>query len=71
MLGSFQSQGLLLLWHIVGQGPTVLAAGAVWMGCFFGGGGLCVCFFFIFFLHLVYSVFPFLMPHLFGNDWTC
>ena len=29
VLGSFQSQGVLLLLHIVGQGPTVLAAGAV------------------------------------------
>ena len=26
--------GVLLLWHIVGQGPAVLAAGAGWMGCF-------------------------------------
>ena len=28
MLGSFQCQSVLLLLHIVGQGPAVLAAGA-------------------------------------------
>ena len=28
MLGSFHCRGVLLLWHIVGQGPAVLAAGA-------------------------------------------
>ena len=28
VLGSFQCRGVLLLWHIVGQGPAVLAAGA-------------------------------------------
>ena len=28
VLGSFQCQGVLLLWHMVGQGPAVLAAGA-------------------------------------------
>ena len=32
VLGSFQWRGLLLLLHIVGQGPAVLAAGAGWMG---------------------------------------
>ena len=28
VLGSFQCRGVLLLWHIVGQGPAVLTAGA-------------------------------------------
>ena len=28
ILGTFQCQGVLLLWHIVGQGPAVLIAGA-------------------------------------------
>ena len=28
VLGSFQCRGVLLLWHMVGQGPAVLAAGA-------------------------------------------
>ena len=35
MLGSFQCRGVLLLWHMVGQGPAVLAAGAEWVSCFF------------------------------------
>ena len=47
VLGSFQCQGVLLLWHMVGQGPAVLSAGAGWVGFF------CVCFFF----HLVYPIF--------------
>ena len=34
VLGSFQCRGVLLLWHMVGQGPDVLAAGAGHMGCF-------------------------------------
>ena len=34
VLGSFQCRGALLLWHMVGQGPAVLAAGAGWVGCF-------------------------------------
>ena len=63
VLGSFQCRGVLLLWHIVGQGPAVLVAGAGWVGCFLC---VCVCFFF----HLVYPIFPFLMPHLLGDDWT-
>ena len=33
VLGIFQ-WGVLLLWHIVGQVPAVLAAGAGWVGCF-------------------------------------
>ena len=34
VLGSFQCRGVLLLWHIVGQGPAVLAAGAGLVGRF-------------------------------------
>ena len=49
VLGSFQCRGVLLLWHMVGQGPAVLAAGAGWMGCFF----------FIVLFHLVYPIFLF------------
>ena len=41
-MGSFQCLGVLLLWHMVGQGPAVLAAGAGRVDWFF----LCVCFFF-------------------------
>ena len=41
VLGSFQYRGVLLLLHIVGQGPAVLAAGAGRVG-----------FFFFFFFHL-------------------
>ena len=40
VLGSFQCRCDLLLWHIVEQGPSVLAAGAGWVGCCFS-----VCFF--------------------------
>ena len=35
VLGSFQCQGVLLLLHLVGQGPAVLAAGAGGVGYFF------------------------------------
>ena len=35
VLGSFQCRGILLFWHMIGQGPAVLAAGAGRMGCFF------------------------------------
>ena len=35
VLGSFQCWGVLLLLHIVGQGPAVLAAGAGGVGCTF------------------------------------
>ena len=35
VLGSFQCRGVLLLLHIVGQGPAVLAAGAGWVGYIF------------------------------------
>ena len=34
VLGSFQCRGVLLLWHIEGQGPAVLAAGAGPVGVF-------------------------------------
>ena len=34
MLGSFQCQGVLLPWHMVGQGPAVLAAGVGRVGYF-------------------------------------
>ena len=34
MLGSFQWRGILL-WHIVGQEPAVLAAGVGRVGCIF------------------------------------
>ena len=52
VLGSFQCRGVLLLLHIVGQGPAVLAAGAGWMG-------------YIFFLFFIYL--PFLMSSLLGD----
>ena len=45
VLGSFQCQGVLLLWHMIGQGPAVLAADAGRVGCFF--------------FHLVYPIFLF------------
>ena len=35
VLGSLQCRGVLLVWHMVGQGPAVLAAGAGRVGCFF------------------------------------
>ena len=35
VLGSFQCRGVLLLLHIVGQGPAVLAAGEEWVGYIF------------------------------------
>ena len=44
VLGSFQCRGVLLLWHMVGQGPTVLSAGAGRVG-----------YFLVF--HLVYPIF--------------
>ena len=46
VLGNFQCQGVLLLWHMVGQGPAVLAAGSGRVGCFL-------------FFHLVYPFFLF------------
>ena len=52
MLGSFQYRGVLLLLHIVGQGPAVLAAGAGQVGFIF----------FLFFICL-----PFLMSCLLGD----
>ena len=35
VLGSFQCQGVLLLWYRVGKGPAVLAAGAGWWAILF------------------------------------
>ena len=58
VLGSFPCQGFLLLLHIVGQGPAVLAAGAGQVGCFFLN-----CSFRL-------SYLPFLMLHLLGDGWT-
>ena len=46
VLGSFQYRGVLLLWHVIGQGPAVLAAGAGRVGYFS-------------FFHLVYPIFLF------------
>ena len=51
VLGSFRCRGVLLLLHIVGQGPAVLAAGAGQVG-----------YIFIFFIYL-----PFLMSCLLGD----
>ena len=34
VLGRFQCRGILLLWHMVEQGPAVLAAGAGQVGCY-------------------------------------
>ena len=53
-LGSFQCRGVLLLWHMVGQGPAVLATGAGWVGCIFSSR---------------LSFLPFLMSHLLGDGW--
>ena len=57
VLGSFQCRGVLLLWHMVGQGPAVIAAGAGWVG-------------YIFCFKSRLSYLPFLMPHLLGDGWT-
>ena len=50
VLGSFHCRGVLLLWHMVGQGPTVLAAGA-------GPAGFVFFFFFFFFISSILSSF--------------
>ena len=47
VLGSFQCRGVLLLWHMVGQGPAVLAAGAGLVG------------YVLFVFNLVYPIFIF------------
>ena len=55
-----------------GGGPTALAYGRARACCAAGSGWVgwvlcvCVCVFF----HLVYPIFPFLIPHLLGNNWT-
>ena len=46
VLGSFQCWGVLLLWHMVGQGPAVLAVGAGRVGYFS-------------FFYLIYPIFLF------------
>ena len=56
VLGSFQCYGILLLWHIVGQRPAVLATGTGQVGC--------CCFL----SHLSYI--PFIMPPLLGDGST-
>ena len=58
LLGSFQCRGVLLLWHMVGQGPAVLAAGVVLVG------------YVLFFFKSRLSYPPFLTPHLLGDGWT-
>ena len=63
--GRFQCRGVLLLWHMVGQGPAVFAAGAGRVGRFFF---FLFCFFFFKSSRLSYL--PFLMPHLLGDGWT-
>ena len=60
VLGSFQCRDVLLLWHIAGQGPAVLAAGA----------GRVVFFLFLFLFSYRQSSLPFLMLHLLGDGWT-
>ena len=83
VLGSFQCRGVLLLWHMVGQGPAVLAAGARRVGCFvffclFVFFFFCFCCFvvvvFVFLLLLLFSshlsYLPFLMPNLLEDGWT-
>ena len=47
--------GVLLLWHMVGQGPAVLAAGAGWVG------------YDLLFFKSLLSYLPFLMPSSFGR----
>ena len=66
VLGSFQCRGVLLLWHMAGQGPAVLAAGAGRVGCFLFFFFVLFCFVF----HLVLSCLPFLMPYLLGDGCT-
>ena len=61
VLGSFQCRGVLLLRHMVGQGPAVLAAGAGWVGGW-------AMFYKNFKSRLSYL--PFLMLHLLGDSGT-
>ena len=63
--GSFQCRGVLLLWHMVGQGPAVLAAGAGRVGCFF----VVVVFVVVVVVSSRLSYLPFLMPYLLGDGW--
>ena len=50
VLGSFQCRDILLLWHMIGHEPAVLAAGA-------GRIGWGVFFFLVFVFHLAYPIF--------------
>ena len=50
-LGSFQCRGILLLWHMVGKGPVMLAAGAGRVAIFI------YLFFFIIFISSILSSF--------------
>ena len=59
VLGSFQYQGVLLLWHMVVQGACCACSKC-------GKGGL---FLYIFFSTRL-SCFPFLMVYLLGDGWT-
>ena len=59
VLGSFQCQGVLLLWHMVGQGACYACSKC-------GTGGL---FLYIYFSTRL-SYLPFLMLHLLGDGWT-
>ena len=61
VLDSFQCRGVLLHWHMVGQGPAVFAAGAGWVG---------YVVFCLFFFKSRVSYLPFLMLHLLGDGWT-
>ena len=58
VLGSFQCRGVLLLWHMVGQGPALLAS--------YAGRGAVFFSFFPFRL----SDLSVIMPHLFEDGRT-
>ena len=59
VLGSYECRSVLLLRHMVVQGPAVLAAGAGKVGYVLS----------IFFKSRL-SYLPFLMPHLLRDGWT-
>ena len=59
VLGSFQCLGVLLLWHVIGQGPAVLAAGAERVGCFFFVVFFFCCCCCCYCFHLLYPIFLF------------
>ena len=62
VLGSFQCRGVLLLWHMVGQGSSVMDGWAFVVVVFFF-----LFFFVLFFISSILS--SFLMPHLLGDGW--